>query len=154
MKIIIEYILKENMSRDVIPNIIISSKNILVKEIEYSELTSIITDEYHLIRHLSLEMYNHIREKEVVQISSMVIQRIDDMFQTEAQSLGYDNIISACTYATSTGTFGPEGQSFVDWRDAVWTYVYGLEAKVKSGEIIAPGVNDIMEELPKRIVPA
>lgn len=81
-------------------------------------------------------------------VETTVQQILDD----EAKANGYDNVISACTYATSTGTFGAEGQSFVDWRDAVWTYLYKLLDDIKAGTVPEPTLEEIITNLPKRIL--
>lgn len=41
-----------------------------------------------------------------------------------AQSWGYDNIVSACSYANSTNEkFKAEALALISWRDAVWEVV-------------------------------
>lgn len=82
-------------------------------------------------------------------VETTVQQILDD----EAKANGYDSIISACTYATSTGTFGAEGQSFVNWRDAVWTHLYALLASVQNGTITEPTLEEIIAGLPTRVLP-
>ena len=71
---------------------------------------------------------------------------------TGAKTLGYDGILSACSYATSTHLpFSSEGKSCVDWRDAVWLYCYSELDKVKNGTRALPTVEQIISELPVRV---
>jgi len=67
-----------------------------------------------------------------------------------AQTRGYDTMLSACTYATSTVTkFAEEGQYCVDARDATWNKLYEIMAKVEAGTRPVPsGYSDIEAELP------
>jgi hypothetical protein len=44
-----------------------------------------------------------------------------------AQVIGYDSMISACSYASSTHpVYGPEGAYCVQWRDECWGALFGL----------------------------
>jgi hypothetical protein len=55
-----------------------------------------------------------------------------DMF---AKTRQYDNILSACTYATSTvPKFQQEGQYTVEARDATWAKLYEIWHAVIVGE--------------------
>lgn len=66
-----------------------------------------------------------------------------------ARARGYDNIFTACTYATSKHPrFGPEGRAFVDWRDAVWDYCYQALADVQAGKRSVPSPKELLAELP------
>lgn len=54
--------------------------------------------------------------------SSMIVSQLMD---SVAREYGYDSILTACTYATSTvPKFQVEGQAFVQYRDAVWVAYY------------------------------
>lgn len=66
-----------------------------------------------------------------------------------AKQKGYDNILSACTYATSTNTTRTqEGQKAVITRDALWDYYFDkLEMYSKPGATI-PTVQEYIAELP------
>lgn len=51
-----------------------------------------------------------------------------------AQSWGYDNIISAASYAASAvPRFKAEADALIAWRDALWTAAYAIEAAVVAG---------------------
>lgn len=79
-------------------------------------------------------------------------QRLDDFAKTR----GYDSILSACTYATSTvPKFATEGQYCVIQRDATWATLYAMLAEVEAGTRPMPsGYADIEAELPALTWPA
>ena len=62
----------------------------------------------------------------------------------------YDNILSACTYATSSvPKFQVEGQYCVDMRDQTWSKLYEMLAEVIGGTRSMPTkYEDIESELP------
>ena len=61
-----------------------------------------------------------------------------------AISWGYDNMISAVSYAKSNNTqYSAEGTALSDWRDALWSKAYTIEA----GTLPAT-VNDFLAQLP------
>jgi hypothetical protein len=73
-------------------------------------------------------------------------QRLDDFARTR----GYDGILSACTYASSTrAKFAAEGQYAVTARDATWDMLYTIMREVQAGTRPLPsGFADIEPELP------
>lgn len=67
---------------------------------------------------------------------------------TEAKTKGYNSILSACTYATSTNAqFAKEGQAAVEWRDAVWLHCYAELASVEGGSPL-PTIEELIIGLP------
>lgn len=73
---------------------------------------------------------------------------------TKARERNYDNILSLCTYATSTNpTFAAEGQAGLNWRDACWTKCYEVMAAVKAGIRTTPTSEELIAELPVLIWP-
>lgn len=78
--------------------------------------------------------------------AAAIQQRLDAFAQTR----NYDNILSACTYATSTvAKFKTEGQACVNLRDATWAAAYDILAKVQAGKRPMPtSIADIEAELP------
>ena len=67
----------------------------------------------------------------------------------KAQERGYDGIMSACSYATSTDNiFAAEGLACVKWRDAVWRKCYDILAEVKAGTRAIPTAEEVIAELP------
>lgn len=65
-----------------------------------------------------------------------------------AKTAGYDNILSACSYAGFANPFQVEGQKYVAWRGMVWEYCYEQLALVQSGARTAPTVNELIADLP------
>ena len=66
------------------------------------------------------------------------------------QEPNYDNIRTACTYATSTdATCAAEGAACVAWRDKVWRHCYDVLNSVLAGERAVPTAEELISELPK-----
>lgn len=66
-----------------------------------------------------------------------------------ARTRGYDNIMSACTYATSTvPKYAAEGQYAIKARDATWTKFYEVLAAGKAGSCPMPTLDELLAELP------
>jgi hypothetical protein len=77
--------------------------------------------------------------------TAQIQQRLDNFAQTR----GYDDILSACTYATSTvEKFQREGQYCVEARDATWAAAYAFLDDVLVGEQVIPGSIDDIVSLP------
>lgn len=75
----------------------------------------------------------------------LIQNRLDDFAKTR----GYDGIMSACTYATSTvAKFKTEGQYCVQARDATWSMAYDLLDQVQTGEIDVPTEEEVFAQLP------
>lgn len=84
-------------------------------------------------------------EQVVATYTASVQQRLDDFARTR----GYDGILSACTYATSTvPKFAAEGQDAVNARDTTWASCYAILADVQSGARPMPTLSDLTLELP------
>lgn len=66
-----------------------------------------------------------------------------------AQERGYDGIMSAASYATSTDpAFRAEGERAVALRDATWRACYGILADVLAGHRDVPMLEEVLAELP------
>ena len=76
---------------------------------------------------------------------------VQSHLDAEAQKLGYDNIVSACTYASASNPFQAEGKSFVSWRGNVWATCYQILADVEAGIRPVPTEAELLAELPTRI---
>jgi len=83
------------------------------------------------------------------EIKNLCITAIQNRLDEFARSRGYDSILSACTYATSTNqSFAAEGQRCVELRDATWAAAYQILADVQSGLRPLPDVETLLNELP------
>jgi hypothetical protein len=79
---------------------------------------------------------------------------VQALLDTTANSRGYSGIISGCTYATSTDAiFSKEGQSLVEWRDAVWRKCYEILALVQQQLRNSPTMDELLSELPTIVWP-
>lgn len=85
-------------------------------------------------------------QAEILAAYTAAIQaRLDDFAKTR----GYDGILPACTYATSSvPKFAAEGQYAEEARDATWAKSYEILAAVEAGTRPMPTIDEIMLELP------
>lgn len=75
-------------------------------------------------------------------IESSIVAQCQANLDAFAQSRGYDGILSACTYATSSITkFQTEGQRCVALRDQTWNTLYSILAQVQAGNWPTTGAN-------------
>ncbi len=83
--------------------------------------------------------------EELIRIFKEAIQAKID---TAAQAKGYDNIVSACSYAGYENPFRAEGEAFGVWRANVWAYGYKQLALIQTGARAIPTVEEFLAELP------
>lgn len=76
---------------------------------------------------------------------------VQHFMDQEAAKRGYDNIISACSYAAVDNIFQAEAQSFLTWRSAVWAYCFQQLGRIQNGERAVPTIADFIAELPARV---
>lgn len=82
-----------------------------------------------------------------------ITNAIQAHLDTTAQGKGYDNIVSACSYAGYENVFQAEAVAFGQWRAAVWAYCYVELEKVLKGERPMPTIEEIISELPALVLP-
>ena len=74
-----------------------------------------------------------------------VTLRLDEI----ARQRGYDNAVTCASYANSTNQlWADESAVFIAHRVEIWTKAYSELAKVESGEIPRPTVEEFMAKLP------
>lgn len=66
----------------------------------------------------------------------------------KANEYGYDDMISACSYAGFTNSFQIESQSFITWRANVWTASFMVLTDVEAGAIPTPTIDELIVMLP------
>lgn len=83
-------------------------------------------------------------------IKSLILDAVQNRLDTFAKTRNYDNILSACTYATDIdATFSAEGQYCVAGRGATWRKLYEILDEVNTGIRPEPTCYaDIEPELP------
>ena len=78
---------------------------------------------------------------------------VQSLLNIEARKLGYDDVFTAVSYATSSdATFGPQGIAFRNWRDSVWNAAYVLLATWQAGGT-EPTKLDVVAALPAFVAP-
>jgi hypothetical protein len=90
----------------------------------------------------------------IAALQANIISETQKRLDTFATTRGYDNIVSACSYATSTSKYGTEGKYCVTAREATWDAVFAIQAEVLAGTRAAPSsFADIEAELPPLVWP-
>lgn len=102
------------------------------------------------IRNLSQEEIEEIKKIKKNRIITQLINSVQSRLDAFARSRNYDNILSACTYATSSITkFKSEGQCCVKSRDDTWVKLFEILAQIDKGDRPLPeSYADIESELP------
>lgn len=65
-----------------------------------------------------------------------------------AQQHGYDNIISACSYAGAVNPFQLESMDFIEWRGAVWQSCASILNDVQNNIVSQPTIDEVIASLP------
>lgn len=94
-------------------------------------------------------------QKRLADLQQSIVAQTQERLDAFARTRGYDGILSACTYATSTvPKFQAEGQYCVNARDATWAQLYAMLAEVQAGTRPVPsGYEDIEPDLPALVWP-
>jgi hypothetical protein len=92
---------------------------------------------------------------ENIQIKNSIIASTQNRLDSFARTRDYDNIVSACSYATSFHQkYGEEGRYCVTARESTWDKLYQIMADVEADLRPMPGgYEDIVAELPELIWP-
>ena len=80
----------------------------------------------------------------------MLTQTVQEHLDSTAQSLGYDDIRSAATYADepAVAKFQNEGKALRAWRSLVWAASYELMMAVRAGNRAVPTADELIKSLP------
>ena len=82
-------------------------------------------------------------------LQAAALAQIQDHLDRQAQSIGYDHIVSLCSYAGSTyPKFAAEAQAGIKLRDTAWLLAGEIWAAVSAGQRPMPTPAEIAELLP------
>ena len=84
-----------------------------------------------------------------------VTAAVQTEMDSQAQAKGYDNILSACSYASQPvgATFQAEGAAFLQWRSDVWSQAYATLAQVQAGTKPLPTPAEAVAQMPTLVLP-
>jgi hypothetical protein len=87
------------------------------------------------------------------EIKASLTNAVQSHMDAAASARGYDNILSACSYAAFENAFQAEGQAFLVWRAECWVASYGILASVEAGMRPVPTSEELIAELPDLVLP-
>ena len=87
---------------------------------------------------------------QTLSVKDHAIDRVQSFMDTKAREYGYDHILSASSYVTSTfPKFKAEGIAFAKWRDDVWLYCYAVLAEWEAGTSKITTEDELIASLPE-----
>lgn len=112
------------------------------------------SSKYH-VYNFEIHEWQISEENSQLLIQDNIVAKVQQRLNVFAQTRDYDNILSACTYATSVvPKFAVEGQYCVEARDLSWSALYDIFAEVASGTRPAlTSYADVESELPTLVWP-
>jgi hypothetical protein len=88
--------------------------------------------------------------KRALSVKDHAINRVQTFMDAKAKELGYDHLLSAMSYDTSTvPKFKAEGIAFKKWRDDVWLYCYAVLAEWEAGTSKITTEDELIASLPE-----
>lgn len=109
----------------------------LEKVVTHIDTTSGYSVDYKVEPMTSVELVEAFKEK------------VQEVLDTMAREKGYDNIVSACSYAGFDNPFRAEGEKFGKWRSEVWSKGYAILKDITEGRRKLPkSSKEILDELP------
>jgi len=102
------------------------------------------------LRDMNAEEIAAVDTREAEQLIKSITDKTQQRLDRFAQTRGYDNIVSACSYATSQHPkYGVEGTYCVKAREDTWDALYAILAEVQAGTRPKPSsYEDIEADLP------
>jgi hypothetical protein len=95
-------------------------------------------------------MQRRVVVKKALSVKDHAIDRVQSFMDAKAQEYGYDHILSASSYATSTfPKFKAEGIAFAKWRDDVWLHCYSVLAEWEAGTSVITTEDELIASLPE-----
>lgn len=93
-------------------------------------------------------------QKPLDEVKADLVAAVQAHLDAAAKAKGYDNIVSACSYAAAPNPYQAEGAAFIAWRGAVWQHCYQVVGEVESGARPVPTAEELLGELPEVTWPA
>lgn len=113
------------------------------------------TDEFQKVVQASMiddDVYKisyKIVSKNLEELTALFKEKTQQLLDAKAREKGYDDILSACSYAGYDNDFRAEGEAFGIWRARVWKYGYGLLNAIAEGKHKMPkSFDEILAEMP------
>lgn len=75
-------------------------------------------------------------------------QAVQAHMDAVARQHGYDNILSACSYAGVDNPYRADSEAFIGWRGTAWAYCYQALNEMLVGVRPQPTVAELLAELP------
>lgn len=77
---------------------------------------------------------------------------VQGILDTKARSKGYDDIVSACSYAGYENEFRAEGEAFGVWRAKCWRWGYDLLERYKDTPTKKiPSIEEMLKTMPEYV---
>ena len=86
-------------------------------------------------------------------LQNTYIKAVQSMLDAKAKEKGYDNIVSACSYAGYDNPFRAEGESYGVWRANCWQVGYRILAEAAAETRPMPTVEEVLAEMPELVLP-
>lgn len=87
--------------------------------------------------------------KDLEELTELFKQKTQKLLDAKAKAKGYDDILSACSYAGFDNPFREEGEKFGRWRSEVWSKGYAILKDIAEGRRKLPeSFKEILDELP------
>lgn len=140
------------VSKDFSPELEQSESVMFIKDdMTISNPSVVIEETGEIMPYIEPPSPEEIKKRRISRVERAVQRMLDD----KAREYGYDNILSACSYAGCDNHFMAEGQAFTMWRGAVWKYCYDQLADIEAGNRSEPAsIEEFLSELPQFVPPA
>lgn len=86
--------------------------------------------------------------RQKAEMAKRLTDAVQAHMESVARSKGYDNLLSACSYAAVANAFQAESLKFVEWRSNCWITCHDVMADVEAGNIAVPTESELVAMLP------
>jgi hypothetical protein len=84
---------------------------------------------------------------------AIITREIGSILDQGAKAWGYDSIVSAASYSSSTNfQYAADARALVEWRDAVWGWAIPLFDSVVAGQDTTAFLANIPQQPPQPVV--